>query len=86
MTTIWDNNKSKANELSYQDDMTRHREIIEDLEREYLTITYNNKIQNAIKSGDSNKIEVISDFGSTACKALYKCNLCNEPFHHFKQI
>jgi len=35
---------------------------------------------------NSRKIEVISDFGSTACKALYKCNQCNEPFHHFKQI
>ena len=35
---------------------------------------------------DSSEIEVISDFGSTACKALYKCNQCNEPFHHFKQI
>ena len=31
-------------------------------------------------------VEVISDFGSTACKALYKCNICNEPFHHFKQF
>ena len=31
-------------------------------------------------------VEVISDFGSTACKALYKCNQCNEPFHYFKQI
>jgi len=35
---------------------------------------------------NSRKIEVISDFGSTACKALYKCNQCNEPFHYFKQI
>jgi len=35
---------------------------------------------------DSSEIEVISDFGSTACKALYKCNQCYEPFHHFKQI
>ena len=35
---------------------------------------------------DSREVEVISDFGSTACKALYKCNKCNEPFHHFKQL
>ena len=35
---------------------------------------------------DSSEVEVISDFGSTACKALYKCNQCNEPFHYFKQI
>ncbi|MBC8255915.1 MAG: phenylacetate-CoA oxygenase subunit PaaJ [Candidatus Marinimicrobia bacterium] len=35
---------------------------------------------------DSNKAEVISEFGSTACKAMYKCLECLEPFHHFKQI
>lgn len=27
---------------------------------------------------------LISEFGSTACKALYKCNVCGEPFDHFK--
>lgn len=27
---------------------------------------------------------LISEFGSTACKALYRCNNCNEPFDHFK--
>lgn len=26
----------------------------------------------------------ISKFGSTACKALYKCNHCLEPFEYFK--
>lgn len=26
----------------------------------------------------------ISQFGSTACKALYKCNKCLEPFDYFK--
>jgi ring-1,2-phenylacetyl-CoA epoxidase subunit PaaD len=35
---------------------------------------------------DSREVEVLSDFGSTACKALYKCNKCIEPFHHFKQF
>ena len=28
--------------------------------------------------------ELISRFGSTACKALYKCIDCKEPFEHFK--
>lgn len=28
--------------------------------------------------------EVVSQFGSTACKALYKCNDCLEPFDYFK--
>ena len=33
---------------------------------------------------NSAKIELISQFGSTACKALYKCNDCLEPFDYFK--
>ncbi len=28
--------------------------------------------------------QLISRFGSTACKALYKCNNCEEPFDYFK--
>jgi ring-1,2-phenylacetyl-CoA epoxidase subunit PaaD len=27
---------------------------------------------------------MISQFGSTACKALYQCNSCKEPFDYFK--
>ncbi len=27
---------------------------------------------------------MISQFGSTACKSLYKCNNCKEPFDYFK--
>lgn len=27
---------------------------------------------------------LISEFGSTACKALHQCNDCKEPFDHFK--
>jgi len=33
---------------------------------------------------DSNNTTKISDFGSTACKALYKCDSCLEPFDYFK--
>ncbi|MFP2237429.1 1,2-phenylacetyl-CoA epoxidase subunit PaaD [Pseudescherichia vulneris] len=29
---------------------------------------------------------MISEFGSTACKALYRCNSCREPFDYFKCI
>ena len=29
---------------------------------------------------------VVSEFGSTACKASYKCNACLEPFEYFKCI
>ncbi len=34
----------------------------------------------------TDKIERISEFGSTACKAFYKCNGCLEPFEYFKCI
>lgn len=30
--------------------------------------------------------EMISRFGSTSCKALYKCNSCLEPFDWFKPL
>jgi ring-1,2-phenylacetyl-CoA epoxidase subunit PaaD len=30
--------------------------------------------------------ERLSAFGSTACKALYRCIACKEPFEHFKPI
>lgn len=30
--------------------------------------------------------KTISEFGSTACKALYKCQDCDEPFDYFKNI
>ncbi|MDH4120061.1 MAG: phenylacetate-CoA oxygenase subunit PaaJ [Acidimicrobiia bacterium] len=28
----------------------------------------------------------VSEFGSTACKALLVCSACGEPFHYFKEI
>jgi len=30
--------------------------------------------------------EKLSAFGSTACKAMYRCLSCREPFEHFKPI
>ena len=30
--------------------------------------------------------ELVSDFGATACKALYRCASCREPFEHVKEI
>jgi ring-1,2-phenylacetyl-CoA epoxidase subunit PaaD len=32
----------------------------------------------------SEETELVSQFGPTACKALYKCLSCKEPFEHFK--
>lgn len=31
-------------------------------------------------------VEVTSEFGATACKALYRCRACLEPFDHLKEI
>ena len=33
---------------------------------------------------NSENTEMISQFGSTACKALYRCKECLEPFDYFK--
>jgi ring-1,2-phenylacetyl-CoA epoxidase subunit PaaD len=32
----------------------------------------------------SKNTRLLSQFGSTACKALYQCNDCKEPFDYFK--
>ncbi|MBT8232730.1 MAG: phenylacetate-CoA oxygenase subunit PaaJ, partial [Bacteroidia bacterium] len=32
----------------------------------------------------STNTKLVSQFGSTACKALFKCNDCLEPFDYFK--
>ncbi|PLC49258.1 phenylacetate-CoA oxygenase subunit PaaJ [Pollutimonas subterranea] len=32
----------------------------------------------------SNHTRLVSHFGSTSCKALYRCNDCREPFDYFK--
>lgn len=33
---------------------------------------------------NSYNTRLVSQFGSTACKALYQCNDCHEPFDYFK--
>lgn len=34
----------------------------------------------------STEVRRLSEFGTTACKALYQCSACGEPFDHFKPI
>jgi len=34
----------------------------------------------------STRTRVTSEFGATACKALYRCEDCLEPFEHVKEI
>lgn len=41
------------------------------------------KIVKCTNCGSTNT-HLVSQFGSTACKALFKCNDCQEPFDYFK--
>jgi ring-1,2-phenylacetyl-CoA epoxidase subunit PaaD len=41
------------------------------------------KTVNCPRCGSSDT-HLISQFGTTACKALYKCNTCLDPFDYFK--
>ena len=34
----------------------------------------------------SGAVELTSEFGATACKALYRCTACLEPFEHVKEL
>lgn len=44
------------------------------------------KLEIACPQCQSLNTELVSEFGSTACKALYKCKDCLEPFDYFKCI
>jgi len=33
----------------------------------------------------STEVALVSEFGSTACKAMYRCGSCLEPFDHIKE-
>lgn len=43
----------------------------------------NKRIVKCTNCGSTNTL-VVSQFGSTACKALFKCEDCKEPFDYFK--
>tara|TARA_R110001632_G_scaffold183829_3_gene303897 strand:- start:3495 stop:3992 length:498 start_codon:yes stop_codon:yes gene_type:complete len=43
----------------------------------------NKKIVKCTNCG-STETHLVSQFGSTACKALFKCDVCQEPFDYFK--
>ena len=45
-----------------------------------------NKTQVTCPHCKSDNTQLISEFSSTACKALFKCNSCHEPFDLFKHI
>jgi ring-1,2-phenylacetyl-CoA epoxidase subunit PaaD len=41
-------------------------------------------VQVACPQCGSDDTELLSEFGSTSCKALWRCKACREPFDHFK--
>lgn len=50
-----------------------------------MTLLAETKSINCPRCGTS-KTSLVSEFGSTACKASYKCDECLEPFEYFKCI
>lgn len=48
-------------------------------------ITLRPKVIQCPRCGSA-EVSLVSQFGSTACKALYKCIACMEPFDYFKCI
>ncbi|HSN60816.1 MAG TPA: 1,2-phenylacetyl-CoA epoxidase subunit PaaD [Ferruginibacter sp.] len=52
---------------------------------QYRSVTAGNKEENIeCPQCHSHNTKLLSQFGSTACKALYQCNDCKEPFDYFK--
>jgi ring-1,2-phenylacetyl-CoA epoxidase subunit PaaD len=49
-------------------------------------ITFHTRTAIACPRCDAHDVECLSAFGSTSCKALYRCRSCLEPFDFFKPI
>lgn len=45
---------------------------------------YLEELEIACPQCNSTNTSVIAEFGSTSCKALFRCNDCKEPFDYFK--
>ena len=76
-TTDWMNDSAKAKLRAYgiapPENSTSDKSVL----------MVQQKIKTCPRCGSSNT-EMISAFGSTACKALYRCKNCGEPFDYFK--
>ena len=50
------------------------------------SITRRSRVEPAVQCPNcgSSRTHLVSQFGSTACKALYRCEECLEPFDYFK--
>ena len=54
-----------------------------DVEADKEVLLGNKKLVKCTNCGSTNT-RLVSQFGSTACKALFKCDDCQEPFDYFK--
>ena len=50
-----------------------------------LTLTPARRAVDCPRCGSA-EVDLTSEFGPTACKALYRCRACLEPFEHVKEI
>lgn len=50
-----------------------------------LTLTPTRRALDCPRCG-SPRTELVSEFGATACRALYRCTACLEPFEHVKEV
>ena len=50
-----------------------------------LTLTPNPRLLRCPRCGSA-RARLLSEFGATACQALYRCEACLEPFSHVKEI
>ncbi|RPF22300.1 1,2-phenylacetyl-CoA epoxidase subunit PaaD [Myceligenerans xiligouense] len=50
-----------------------------------LTLGPTRRAVRCVRCGSAD-VELTSEFGSTACKAMYRCRACLEPFDHVKEI
>lgn len=50
-----------------------------------ITLTPTRRAVDCPRCGSAD-VELTSEFASTACKALYRCTACREPFDHVKEI
>ena len=50
-----------------------------------LTLTPTRRALTCPRCGSA-EVALTSEFGATACKALYRCTACLEPFEHVKEI
>ncbi len=78
-TTDWMTEETKAKLITYgiaPPDKTDNENLFPFLKekKKVLSCPFCNSVDTVLKS----------QFGSTACKALYYCNECRQPFEHFK--